>query len=97
MQIKRLIDGQRKIVSISEITGVHEGVISMQEIFTFKPSRESSADAEHRACGIRPLCESKLLEFGYVLPANLLTGGSGDADAQEPYGKQADPRLEARR
>jgi pilus assembly protein CpaF len=35
VQISRMSDGTRKVMSISEITGMEENVISMQEIFTF--------------------------------------------------------------
>jgi pilus assembly protein CpaF len=35
VQISRLSDGTRKVVSISEITGMDEDIISMQDIFTF--------------------------------------------------------------
>jgi pilus assembly protein CpaF len=35
VQISRLSDGSRKVVSLSEITGMEENVISMQEIFSF--------------------------------------------------------------
>ena len=36
VQATRMSDGTRKITSISEITGMEENVISMQEIFTFQ-------------------------------------------------------------
>ena len=36
VQVTRMSDGTRKVTSISEITGMEENVISMQEIFTFK-------------------------------------------------------------
>jgi pilus assembly protein CpaF len=35
VQISRLSDGSRKVVSISEITGMDENIISMHDIFTF--------------------------------------------------------------
>src|ERR1700677_4435823 len=35
VQVSRLSDGTRKVVNISEITGMEENVISMQEIYTF--------------------------------------------------------------
>jgi pilus assembly protein CpaF len=35
VQISRMSDGGRRVVNISEITGMDENVISMQEIFTF--------------------------------------------------------------
>jgi pilus assembly protein CpaF len=36
VQISRLSDGSRKVVNISEITGIAENVVSMHEIFTFQ-------------------------------------------------------------
>ena len=36
VQATRMSDGTRKVTSISEITGMEENVISMQEIFTFQ-------------------------------------------------------------
>jgi pilus assembly protein CpaF len=35
VQVSRLSDGSRKVVSISEITGMEENIVSMQDIFTF--------------------------------------------------------------
>ncbi|MBS1798682.1 MAG: CpaF family protein [Acidobacteria bacterium] len=36
VQVSRLSDGTRKVVSITEITGMEENIISMQDIFTFQ-------------------------------------------------------------
>ena len=36
VQVSRQSDGSRKVVNISEITGMEENVISMQDIFTFQ-------------------------------------------------------------
>jgi pilus assembly protein CpaF len=36
VQINRMSDGSRKVTSISEITGMEENIISMQDIFTFQ-------------------------------------------------------------
>ncbi|HEY9868406.1 MAG TPA: CpaF family protein [Candidatus Obscuribacterales bacterium] len=74
VQLKRLPDGSRKVVSIAEITGVAEGLISMQELFAF---RQDGIDAqgrvagEHRACAIRPLVEAKFREASLELRADL--------------------------
>jgi len=74
VQIKRLQDGTRRIVSIAEITGVQEGVISMQDLFEF---RQEGLDAnkkvlgEHTACGLRPYHETKFKEASIELSADL--------------------------
>src|SRR3546814_2262001 len=57
IQIERSVDGRRRLVSVSELTGMEGDVITMQEIFRFK---RTSMDAEGRvvghyeASGIRP-------------------------------------------
>jgi pilus assembly protein CpaF len=35
VQVSRMSDGSRKVTAVSEITGMDENVISMQDIFTF--------------------------------------------------------------
>jgi pilus assembly protein CpaF len=74
VQIKRLSDGVRKVVSITEITGIQEGVISMQEIFDYQQvSTESDGTVigRHVACGIRPFVEHKFKEAGIELEQAL--------------------------
>ena len=36
VQVSRMSDGSRKVTNISEITGMEENVLSMQEIFRFE-------------------------------------------------------------
>ena len=59
VQVMRMSDGQRKVMSITEITGMEGNVVQMQEIFAF---HRTSTDAdgrvrgEFRATGLRPRC-----------------------------------------
>lgn len=76
VQIKRVSDGSRRVVSISEVTGVQEGVISMQEIFAFRQTGtddEGKVMGRHSACGIRPYVEQRFLEAGIELPSALFS------------------------
>ncbi len=76
VQIKRLMDGTRRVVSITEVTGVQEGVISLQDIFEFEQTGIASDGkvlGAHRACGIRPLVEHKFVEAGIELPVDIFT------------------------
>ncbi|HVL37611.1 MAG TPA: CpaF family protein [Burkholderiales bacterium] len=67
IQIARLSDGSRKLVSLQEITGMEGEVITMQEIFQFE---RTGVDAEgrvlgrFRATGIRPKFVSRMHSFG---------------------------------
>jgi len=74
VQIKRLPDGGRRIVSISEITGVEEGVISMQDLFQFKQERldgNKKVIGRHTGCGLRPTHEAKFREADIELKPHL--------------------------
>ena len=64
VQAQRLSDGQRKITSIAEITGMEGSIIQMQEIFNYTrtgtgPNHEVLG--EFRATGIRPQCLDEIL------------------------------------
>jgi pilus assembly protein CpaF len=67
-------DGTRKVVSVSEITGMEENVISMQEIFTFQ---RKGLGPDGRVVGvfqptqIRPKFLERLRISGIFLPATL--------------------------
>jgi pilus assembly protein CpaF len=74
VQIKRLSDGTRRIVSITEVTGVQEDVVSLQDIFEYRQTGTSpngKVHGMHVACGIRPLAEKKLNEAGLTLDGSL--------------------------
>ncbi len=74
VQIKRLMDGTRRVVSITEVTGVQEGVISLQDIFEFEQTgldSDGKVIGEHSPCGIRPLVEHKFTEAGIELSSQL--------------------------
>jgi pilus assembly protein CpaF len=74
VQIKRLQDGRRRVVSIAEVTGVQEGVISLQNLFEF---RQEGLDGgkkvlgQHTGCGLRPHHENRFKEASIQLDAEL--------------------------
>jgi pilus assembly protein CpaF len=74
VQITRLSDGTRKITAITEITGMEQDVITMQDIFTFVRTgvnREGKVCGAFRASGIRPKCAERLMSVGIQLPADM--------------------------
>ena len=74
VQGNRLTDGQRKITSIQEITGMEGEVVTMQEIFAF---RQTGVDAKgnvighFQATGVRPQFADKLRNHGVNLPDSM--------------------------
>jgi pilus assembly protein CpaF len=76
IQVSRLADGTRRVTSISEITGMEQDTIAMQEIFVFKQSginREGHVVGQFRATGIRPKCADKIATAGMPLPMDMFT------------------------
>ena len=74
VQITRLSDGSRKVVSISEITGMEGDLVSIQEIFVFKKRGIGETGAvlgEFSASGIRPRCSVHLAISGIQLPVSM--------------------------
>lgn len=74
LQISRFSDGTRKISSISEIVGMEQGTISMQEIFKFE-KRGIDADGKmigvYRPTGIRPHYFQHMLASGVQLSPDI--------------------------
>jgi len=67
VQIARLTDGTRKVVAISEVTGMEGEVICMQDIFTFERygiDEGGRVRGVFKAMGIRPKFADKLATSG---------------------------------
>ncbi len=74
VHLERMRDGSRKVVKISEITGMDDDVISMQDIFQFT---RTGLDPEGRVLGgfapasIRPRILDRLADRGLETPLEL--------------------------
>jgi pilus assembly protein CpaF len=74
IQIARLADGKRKLISLQEITGMEGDVIEMQEIFRFRQAGIAASGAvqgSFQATGIRPRFCDRLAARGAPLPEHL--------------------------
>lgn len=74
IQVARLPGGVRKIVKISEITGMEGDVMSMHDIFGFKQTgvdENRMAQGYFFSTGIRPQCMERLEISGAGLPVEL--------------------------
>jgi pilus assembly protein CpaF len=77
VQVSRLSDGTRKVVSLAEITGMEGEVVTMQDIFVFRKRgiRENGeVIGEFMATGVRPKFAEKLLVTGIQLPSSMFEG-----------------------
>lgn len=78
VQVQRLSDGSRKVVSISEITGMEGEVVQMQEIMRFK--RTGTEDdgrirGEFRATGLRPRFIEEFADLGIAVSPLIFDPG----------------------
>ena len=74
VHLERQRDGTRKVVQISEVTGMEEDVITMQDVFRFV---KGGVDGQGRVVGrfspsaVRPRVLDRLEELGLEMPAEL--------------------------
>src|SRR6202050_991571 len=74
VQVSRMSDGTRKVVNISEITGLDENTISMHDTFTFVRKGigpDGRVVGSFQPTGIRPRFLDRLTVAGILLPADI--------------------------
>ena len=74
IQVSRLFDGTRKVISISEITGMEGDMITMQELFTFDRlglTPDGQVRGMFHATGVRPKFSDRLAAAGCRLRPGL--------------------------
>ena len=74
IQVARLSDGRRKLIGLSELTGMEGEVITMQDIFKFRQTgvnAEGVVQGRFEATGIRPRFLEHAMSHGVTLSADL--------------------------
>lgn len=74
VQIARLRDGSRKIINISEVTGMEGDIITMQDLFRYEQhgiDSDGRLEGDFVTTGLRPQCGEKLEMNGIHLPMEL--------------------------
>src|ERR1700758_3305713 len=80
IQVSRMSDGTRKVVSIAEITGMEGDIVTMQDIFIFRKRgiRENGeVIGEFTPTGIRPKFSERLAVTGVHLPMSMFEPQKG--------------------
>jgi pilus assembly protein CpaF len=70
IQVSRLLGGARKVVKVSEVTGVEGENYAMQDLFVYRQTgvdEQRRAKGNFQACGLRPYCLERLTALGAVL------------------------------
>jgi pilus assembly protein CpaF len=71
VQLARLSDGKRRVMSIAEITGLESDIIQMQEVFKFVRSGtapDGTVQGHFQATGVRPRFLGELAAMGIKIP-----------------------------
>ena len=74
VQASRLQDGSRRMVSVTEITGMEGEVISMQEVFRYERlgvEPNGKIIGRFNATGVRSHYSDRFRQWGYNLPASI--------------------------
>jgi len=74
IQVARLADGSRRVMSLSEVTGLEGEMVTMQEIFCFERKGLTEAGkvrGSFRSTGIRPRFADRLAAAGFPVRLSL--------------------------
>jgi len=74
VQVSRLQDGSRRMVSITELAGMEGEIISMQEIFKFERfglGENGKILGEFTPTGLRSAYSERFKQWGYDLPTSI--------------------------
>ena len=74
IQVARMSDGSRRVTHLTEITGMEEDTVSMQDVFLFEKQgigKDGRVIGTFTATGIRPKFADRLKSSGINVPASL--------------------------
>ena len=74
LQVSRMSDGTRRVMNVTEVTGMETDVVTLQDIFVFEKlglSPEGKVVGRFSATGILPKFNEKLVAAGIRLPVEL--------------------------
>lgn len=74
VQVARMVDGKRKLVSLQEITGMEGNIITMQEVFSFNQTKidpEGNVKGRFQFHGVRPKFIEKFKVAGISVSSDL--------------------------
>ncbi len=84
IQIARLVDGSRKVVSFQEVTGMESATITLQELFTFEQTgvdANGSVKGQFRSLGIMPGFIDRFKALGVPVPYEVFDAKRAHAKA----------------
>ena len=83
VQLARLSGGERKIIQIAEITGLHGETINMHDLFAFRQTgvdESQRAKGHFEATGLVPNCLARFEASGIQVPRSIFEEGYCEID-----------------
>jgi len=81
VHVARMSDGTRKILRVTEVTGMEQEVVTTQDIFVFDQggvAADGRVLGTHRPTGVRPRFADRVERAGVSLPPELFHPGRGE-------------------
>jgi len=78
VQVSRLRDGSRRVIQVTEVTGMEGDTVVMQDIFKFSEEGvdgDGKVVGQMRPTGLRPIFTPKLEAAGFRLPPEIFSAG----------------------
>jgi pilus assembly protein CpaF len=73
VQLQRLSDGKRRVMSVAEITGLEGDIVQMQEIYKYvrtSTAADGTVLGHFQATGVRPRFLAELTAMGIKIPGS---------------------------
>ncbi|MGE4131274.1 MAG: ATPase, T2SS/T4P/T4SS family [Bdellovibrionales bacterium] len=93
VQISRLSDGSRKLMSITEVVGMQSDTVTLQEVFRFKEEgfdKNRKIIGQFQALGLIPTFIEEFEQKGISIPRNLFM--TTEQSAHKPTHQSSGPR-----
>jgi pilus assembly protein CpaF len=100
VQIQRLSDGSRKLISVSEVQGLQGEVVTQQEVFTYKEKgfdKNRKIIGQFQATGLIPKFIEKFERRGIIIPKTLFSNDTAQAVAQPVAAPAAAPAVDPKK
>ncbi|WP_413289593.1 ATPase, T2SS/T4P/T4SS family [Bdellovibrio sp. HCB337] len=96
VQISRLSDGSRKVLSITEVSGLQGDVVTLAEIFRFKETgydKNRRIQGSFQSTGVVPSFIQKLSDKGVVIPREIFSNEPRPANAPTEQKPVQGPKM----
>jgi pilus assembly protein CpaF len=90
VQVARMPGGRRRLVTISEVTGMEGEIISMHDLFEYVQTgvdERFGSEGRFRPTGIRPQCLARLAARGVSLPSEMFVDQNPQAPRNRGTGR----------